>query len=53
MPYQNIDAEISAADLKAIKDDFAAILDKLPFLVSLTGVERKATSRPVRTACRF
>lgn len=43
MPYQNIDAAVSAADLQAIKDAFALIVSKLPFLVSLTGAERKAT----------
>ncbi|HMG76419.1 MAG TPA: hypothetical protein VK582_23290 [Pyrinomonadaceae bacterium] len=41
MPYQNIDASVSAADLQAIKDAFAAILTKLPFLVNLTADERK------------
>lgn len=45
MPYQNIDATVSAADLQAIKDAFALVLNKLPFLVSLTGAERKATFR--------
>lgn len=43
MPYQNIDAAVSATDLQAIKDAFAIIVNKLPFLVSLTGAERKAT----------
>ena len=43
MPYQNIDAVVSAANLQAIKDAFAVILDKLPFLVSLTTDERKST----------
>jgi hypothetical protein len=43
MPYQNIDASVSATDLQAIKDAFAAIRAKLPFLVSLTVDERKAT----------
>lgn len=43
MPYQNIDASVSAADLQAIRDAFALIVSKLPFLVSLTGAERKAT----------
>jgi len=41
MPYQNIDASVSAADLQAIKDAFAAVLTKLPFLVNLTADERK------------
>jgi hypothetical protein len=42
MPYQNINATLSAADLQAVKDSFAAILGKLPFLVNLTASERKA-----------
>lgn len=43
MPYQNIDAAVSAADLQAIRDAFALIASKLPFLVSLTVEERRAT----------
>lgn len=43
MPYQNINATLSAADLQAIKDAFSTILQKLPFLVNLTAEERKAT----------
>ncbi|MFL6214582.1 MAG: hypothetical protein ACJ74J_11910 [Blastocatellia bacterium] len=43
MAYQNIDATISAADLQAVRDAFARVLEKLPFLVSLTGDERRAT----------
>ena len=42
MPYQNIDATVSVADLQAIKDAFATIKAKLPFLVSLTNDERKS-----------
>lgn len=42
MPYQNIDATLSAADLQAVRDAFAVILQKLPFLVNLTIDERKA-----------
>jgi hypothetical protein len=41
MPYQNIDASLSAADVQAVKDAFAAVLNKLPFLVNLTVDERK------------
>lgn len=41
MPYQNIDASLSVADIQAVKDAFAAILTKLPFLVNLTADERK------------
>ncbi len=43
MPYQDIDATVSATDSQAIKDAIAAILAKLPFLVNLTTDERKAT----------
>lgn len=42
MPYQNIDAVVSAADLQAIRDAFTLIASKLPFLVSLTVDERRA-----------
>lgn len=42
MPYQNISAQLSAADIQAVKDAVAAIEKKLPFLVSLTADERKA-----------
>jgi hypothetical protein len=41
MPYQNIDALLSVADLQAVKDAFAVILQKLPFLINLTADERK------------
>ncbi|HJQ26724.1 MAG TPA: hypothetical protein VKA60_22600 [Blastocatellia bacterium] len=41
MPFQDIDAVLSAADAQAIKDAFALILQKLPFLVNLTPNERK------------
>jgi len=51
MPYQNIDASLSPADAKAVKDDFDAVLKKLPFLINLTPQERKAApSRPDPTA---
>ena len=43
MPYQNIDASVSAADLQAVKDAFDTIKQKLPFLVNLTADERQAT----------
>jgi hypothetical protein len=45
MSYQNIDASVSTADLQAIKDAFALVLGKLPFLVSLTVAERRGTSK--------
>jgi len=41
MPYQNIDATLSAADVQTVKDAFALILQKLSFLVNLTAAERK------------
>ncbi|WP_133513016.1 hypothetical protein [Candidatus Thiosymbion oneisti] len=43
MSYQNIDASLSAADMKIIKTAFDTVLKKLPFLVSLTPQERMAT----------
>lgn len=42
MAIQNIDASVFAADLQAIKDAFATIKQKLPFLVNLTNDERKS-----------
>ncbi len=42
MPYQNISAQLSAADIQAVKDAVAAVRQKLPFLVSLTNDERKS-----------
>jgi len=41
MPYQNIEAQVPAADVQAIKDAVTAIRAKLPFLVSLTADERR------------
>lgn len=41
MGYQNIDAVISAADLQAVRDAFETIVQKLPFLVTLTAEERR------------
>jgi len=41
MPYQNISAQLAAADIQAIKDAAAAIRAKLPFLITLTTEERK------------
>lgn len=43
MPYQNINVVLSSADAQAVRDAFATILSKLPFLVNLTPAERKAT----------
>lgn len=43
MPYHDIDASVSANDLQAIKDAFAVVLNKLPFLVNLTVDERRST----------
>ena len=39
--YQNISAELTAADQKAIKEALALINNKLPFLVVLTAAERR------------
>lgn len=41
MPYQNINATLSDADVQAIKDALATVREKLPFLVNLTPDERK------------
>lgn len=41
MPYQNISADLSAADLNEIKAALATIQQKLPFLVHLTADERR------------
>jgi hypothetical protein len=45
MPYQNIDATVSPADLQAVRDAFAVVLNKLPFLVNLTSDERKTMAK--------
>jgi hypothetical protein len=45
MPYHDIDASLSAADIQAIKDAFAVVLNKLPFLVNLTPDERKSITK--------
>jgi len=42
MPNPNIDASLSVADIQAVKDAFAAVLNNLPFLVNLTADERKS-----------
>lgn len=41
MPTQNINAAVSA-DAQAVKDAFAAVLNKLPFFINMTPDERKA-----------
>jgi hypothetical protein len=43
MPYQNINVAVPAADVQAVRDAFALVLNKLPFLVNLTVDERKST----------
>ena len=43
MPYQNISTTVSTADVQSVKDAFATILAKLPFLVNLTPSERKGS----------
>jgi hypothetical protein len=42
VPYQNISASLSEADIQAVKDAFSTVLAKLSFLVNLTPDERKA-----------
>jgi hypothetical protein len=42
MPYQNISASLPEADLQAVKDAFAAVVQKMPFLVNLTPSERQS-----------
>jgi hypothetical protein len=42
MSYQNINTSLSAADAQAVRDAFAAVLNKLPFLINLTTGERKS-----------
>nr|VFK06267.1 MAG: hypothetical protein BECKLPF1236A_GA0070988_1000215 [Candidatus Kentron sp. LPFa]VFK23576.1 MAG: hypothetical protein BECKLPF1236C_GA0070990_1000628 [Candidatus Kentron sp. LPFa] len=43
MPYTNIDATLSPADMKAIKAAIDTILRKMSFLITLTVQERKST----------
>jgi hypothetical protein len=45
MPYQNLNVTVSAADAQAVRDAFAAILNKLSFLVNLTAAERKTIAK--------
>jgi hypothetical protein len=42
MPYQNIEATLSDADLKEIKEAIDVIQAKMPFLVNLTADERRS-----------
>jgi hypothetical protein len=42
MPYQNIEATLSDADLKEIKAAISTIEAKMPFLVNLTTEERRS-----------
>jgi len=53
MPYQNISATISPTDLQAVKDAFATVLQKLPFLVSLTADERKSLVKTGQDSVSF
>ena len=43
MSDQNINVSVPTADAQAVKDAFALILNKLPFLVTLTPAERQST----------
>ncbi len=45
MPYKQIDATLSDADVQAVKDALATIQQKLPFLGTLTDTERKQLSK--------
>jgi len=45
MGYSNIDATLSEADVQAVKDHFAGIISKLPFLINLTVPERRRTTK--------
>lgn len=45
MPYQNINTSLSAADAQAVRDAFAVVLNKLPFLINLTNDERKSIAK--------
>jgi hypothetical protein len=45
MSYQNIDASVLAADLQGVKDAFAVVLNKLPFLITLTVNDRKGIAK--------
>ena len=42
MPYQNITATLSDADIQEIKTALETIQQKLPFLINLTADERRA-----------
>jgi len=53
MPYQNISATISPTDLQAVNDAFATVLQKLPFLVSLTADERKSLVKTGQDSVSF
>ncbi|MEH1801502.1 MAG: hypothetical protein V7L13_20460 [Nostoc sp.] len=41
MPYQNITASLTPADIQEIKAAFAIIQAKMPFLVTLSAEERR------------
>jgi methionine synthase I (cobalamin-dependent) len=43
MPYTNIDVTLSDADVQAVKDAFATVKQKLPFMINLTVDERRST----------
>lgn len=45
MSYQNLNVTVSTADAQAVRDAFATILSKLPFLVNLTMEERKSIAK--------
>ena len=43
MPNPSIDSTLSQSDIAEVKEAFAKVLQKLPFLVNLTASERKTT----------
>src|SRR5688572_29683309 len=45
MSFSNIDATLSDADLQAVRDAFAEIISKLPFLINLTNLERRRINK--------
>ncbi|GET38866.1 hypothetical protein [Microseira wollei] len=45
MPYQNITASVSEADVQAIKAALQTIEQKLPFLITLSAEERRKLSK--------
>jgi hypothetical protein len=53
MSYKNISAQVSAADVAAIKAAVATIQQKLPFLIALTPDERKSLPKAEANSLSF